>query len=98
MSDNAEAERKEQRRIKKAEYNAQPHMQEYRRAASIKHAKERTLMSTAERLQKHSMNELLYITRLRCINAEISWEDNKTKIIEVLRILHGPDNVLSGNQ
>jgi hypothetical protein len=93
MSDTIEAELKEQRRIKKAEYNAQPHMREYRRAASIKNAKERTLMSTAERLQKHSLDELLFIARLQCLNMNIDWDVNKTKFTEVLRILHGPDDV-----
>ena len=93
MSDTAEAERKEQRRVKKVWYDQQEHMKERRRIASIKNAKERTLMSTAERLQKHSMDDLLFITRLRCLNANIDFDLNRAKIEEVLRILHGPDDV-----
>jgi hypothetical protein len=89
----SEAELKEQRRAKKAAYNAQPHMKEYRRAASIKHSKEMTLVTTINRLQKHTMDELLQIARLKCLNANVPWEDNKEKFIEVLRVLHGSENV-----
>ncbi len=89
----SDAERKEQIRIKKAEYNAQEHMKERRRIASSARSNAHKMSTTEKRLQEHPIHDLMIIARNRCLATNTDWDANRTKILEVLTLLHGPDSV-----
>jgi hypothetical protein len=90
---NSDAERKEQIRVKKAEYDAQEHMKERRRIASSARSKVHKVATTEKRIQEHSIDELMIIARNRCLATNTNWDENRAKILDVLRMLHGPDVV-----
>ena len=81
-----------QERARLAEYEQEPHRKEKRRIASATHAKEQKIITTMKRLEKHTVDELLFIIMLKCGELGIEYESNEPIYKAVCGILASSRN------
>jgi hypothetical protein len=73
------------------EYNRRDYVMETKRAQSLAFAHKKKVMTTKKRFEELSMDDLLYIARLKCTEAGLDFEAQKPMLEAALRILHGPE-------
>lgn len=89
----SEEEKKEAARIKRALYDAG--RKEELRINSLRQSRARTLVTTANRIKGHSLDELIKVAQLCCTGRESEFYAKKDVIIDVFRFLLGHENVQS---
>lgn len=90
-----EIDRREQKRIKQALLNQQPHRKEERRQASKMRSRAHKVKTTEKRFTEHTMEELLSIAQKKYNEAGLDWNSKKSDVTEMLTVLHRAPIVLS---